>query len=180
MRFARHSLLLATVLTLGGCASMPEDLVGDYPAPPPSEAESTDVGTAVRWGGRLLGVEPRAERSCFEILARPLDKRARPISDTHETGRRFLACREGFSDPAAFAQGTDITVTGTLTGFQQRAIGEFDYRYPVVAVDALHLWPERQSARLEGTAAPYWWYGHHPHFGHFGHPGRFRHHHLHR
>lgn len=158
MRLAQHTPLLAAALALGACAGIPDKLAGDYPGPHPDAAGPDDVGSEVRWGGRLLGVTPEAERSCFEILSRPLTDSARPGREDGRPGRRFLACRSGFADPAAYPADADITVVGTLSGFETRAIGEYDYRYPVVRLGAAHVWPERRELDPDPLPPPRWWY----------------------
>jgi outer membrane lipoprotein len=58
---------------------------------------------------------------------------------------RFIACRAGFYDPAVFTAGREVTIAGTVTGFEARRIGDYDYRYPRVAADVIYLWPERRD-----------------------------------
>lgn len=158
-RLACTALLAALA---GACASTPPALRGDYPGPAPAAADDADRGARVRWGGRVLEVHPEAERTCLEILSLPLDGRARPDVGA-APGRRFLACRDGFVEPAAFPRERHVTVTGTLERFVTRAIGGYDYRYPVVRADVLHLWPRP----LEPRPYPPWAYDPwHPHFRH--------------
>lgn len=157
-----RSLHAITVLVLGtalvGCASTPEELRGGYTGPAPARASEEDIGTAVRWGGRLLEVQPQRDRTCFEILARELDDVARPVANGTQPGRRFLACRDGFDDPAAWPADSDITVVGDISGFETRPIGAYDYRYPVLKLDAAHLWPEPQTVDPRPLPPPRWWY----------------------
>ena len=144
---------------LGGCASMPEGLRGDYPGPAtPVRAEPEDIGTAVRWGGRLLEVQPQQERTCFEILSRPLNDVGRPIDKGVGAGHRFLACRRGFVDPAGYSKNADITVVGRLADFETRSIGDYEYRYPVVRFDAAHIWEPRPELDRRPVYPPPWWY----------------------
>jgi outer membrane lipoprotein len=159
----------AVVLVLAGCASTPEALRGEFAGPSPARASDEEIGARVRWGGNLLEVRPEADRTCFEILSRPLADNGRPDIDG-AAGRRFLACREGFTDPAALPLERPVTVTGTLAGFSNRRIGEYDYRFPVLEVDGLHLWPE--PVERGAYPPPPWWYdpfypypyGRHPYY----------------
>lgn len=132
------------LLVLSGCATIPAPLQGDYaasqPENPPAAAEK------VRWGGQIIRVDNDAQRSCFEVLARPLDSRARPLQRDSSEGR-FLACRAGFYDPVVFEAGRDITVAGTVEGSELRKVGEYEYRYPRVAADVIYLWSEQSYAR---------------------------------
>lgn len=137
----RLALMLAIPLAAGGCASTPDPLRGEFEPLAAADAGEDDIGTEVRWGGRLLGVTPERERTCFEILAKPLNRIARPHGDD-PSSRRFLACRDGFVEPAGFPEDRLITVVGELSGFETRPVGDYDYRYPVVAVRGIYLWSE--------------------------------------
>ncbi len=96
--------------------------------------------------------------TCFEILARELDDVARPVESSTRPGRRFLACRDGFADPASYPADSDITVVGEITDFETRPIGDYDYRYPVLRLDAAHVWPERRTVDPSPLPPPRWWY----------------------
>lgn len=138
-------LLFAVVaaLALGGCATIPQPLQGNYP---PVSLETARNGTAnaarVRWGGEIIETQPREQQTCFFVLAEPLDSQARPESGGDSLGR-FVACKQGFYDPEVFAKGRELTVTGTLQGTIQHKIGQFDYTYPRVEADNVYLWPRR-------------------------------------
>lgn len=153
------ALLLAAALS--GCAATPEALEGEFSALRPGVATAADTGAPVRWGGRVLDVRPEPERTCFEILSLPLGRDARPDTDA-TPGRRFLACRDGFADPAAYPRDRLITVTGELVGFSNRSIGEYEYRYPRVRIRTLHLWPRPLPPRESYPAMSPWWHDAHP------------------
>lgn len=131
-------------LALGGCATIPQPLQGNYA---PVSLESARSGTAssapVRWGGQIIQTEPREQQTCFYVLAEPLDSQARPSRGDEQGLGRFVACKQGFYDPEMFAKGREITVTGTLDGTVQHKIGEYDYTYPRVAANTVYLWPKR-------------------------------------
>jgi outer membrane lipoprotein len=158
MRSAHTLAVVILGAALTGCASTPEALRGGYNGPAPAEAGEEDIGAAVRWGGRLLEVQPQRDRTCFEILARELDDIARPVESSTRPGRRFLACRDGFADPASYPADSDITVVGEISGFETRPIGEYDYRYPVLSLEAAHVWPERRTVDPSPLPPPRWWY----------------------
>ncbi len=142
--FVSTSLAIVLALGLAACASAPKPLQGQFAASLPDQAGPT--GERVRWGGSIVSVVPEAERTCFEILGRPLDMVARPRWDYEPLGR-FLACRDRFYDPAIFEQGRDITIAGTLVGFETGKVGEYEYRYPAVEADTVYLWSERVPDR---------------------------------
>jgi outer membrane lipoprotein len=151
-----RTLTAAIALSLlAGCASIPEPLRGDFPELAPESALGSNA--AVRWGGRIIDVWPSSGETCLEVLAKPLDTRARPrVTDT-EIGR-FRACKSDFLDPALFATGREVTITGRIVGEATRTLGEYEYRMPKLAVDELLLWPERPAVqRVHIYDDPFFW-----------------------
>lgn len=168
----KHFLLVAALgVLLASCATVPAPLQGQFTPTTPREAVASANGQPVRWGGEIIKVEPKAGSTCFEILARELDSNARPVP-RDPSGGRFIACHEGFQDPEEFKQGREITVVGRVTGVDHGRIGEFDYRYPHVEADAIHLWKPRplyvrspyQDPWIYGFG-PGWGWGYSPYWG---------------
>ena len=63
--------LAIALLTAGlaSCATVPAPLQGQFSATGPSDAvKAGSSGEAVRWGGEIIKVEPKADSTCFEIL----------------------------------------------------------------------------------------------------------------
>ena len=150
-------LILATaVALLGGCATIPQPLAGNYASVSAAQARQGGATEArVRWGGEIIRTEPGPQQTCFFLLSRPLNREARPESGTDGVDQgRFVACRAGFYDPAVFTPGRKLTVTGTLQGTMTQRVGQFDYAYPKVAADVVYLWPRRPVYRP--AYAPYW------------------------
>ena len=144
----RIACVALTCLLLGACASVPRPLQGEYAAITPMEAATRGTaGTRVRWGGQVVGVHNEASRSCFEIVGKALSFDGRPLVRDNSDGR-FIACRGGFYDPAVFTAGREVTIVGSLTSFENRRIGDYDYRYPRVAADVIYLWPERRDREV--------------------------------
>ncbi len=161
------AVIAASVLALTACASIPAPLAGDFAPFLPDQATDRSVGAEVRWGGTIVDTRPGRDETCIEILARELDRELRPLRGDVSHGR-FLACRDGFRDPAVFTAGRDITVVGRLQGFVDDEIGEFVYRYPRLSAEVMYLWPERAEVvhvhgpMHRGHWWPYydpWWYG---------------------
>ncbi|MEZ5463892.1 MAG: Slp family lipoprotein [Lysobacteraceae bacterium] len=148
-RRALVSLSLAAItLLLGACASAPKPLRGDFAALTPQQAsEAGSTGAMVRWGGTILDVETDGQSSCFVMLGRPLYDSSRPKDGDVSVGR-FLACRNGFYDPAIFARDRQLTVIGHVADFETRPVDQFNYRYPRLDTDVIYLWPERDDDRL--------------------------------
>lgn len=167
-RSARLAPAAAVTILLGACATIPTPLQGQFAAiTPDAAARAAPTATDVRWGGKIIKVEPKADSTCFEILGRPLDSSARPSTRGASDGR-FIACRDGFYDPEVFEPGKDVTVVGRLTGNQQGKVGEFEYTYPHVAATAIYLWPDRPT--VIDMRSPYGpWYSPDPFW--WGYPG---------
>ena len=90
-------------VALAACATQPRPLQGEFnPITPRDAAQQESTGAVVRWGGRIVQVEPRENRTCFEIISTRLTASGRPYWAEDDTGGRFIACRDGFYDPAIF------------------------------------------------------------------------------
>ncbi|AHF02930.1 membrane protein [Marichromatium purpuratum 984] len=158
-------LALGLPLWLAGCASgVPEAIrhatgVATTPAAA-QQAPMAHLGERVRWGGTILAVHNHAEHTTIELLARALDSSGEPDPEAPGEGR-FLAEFPGFVDPAGYPEERTLTVVGILLPPRTRAVGDYPYRYPVVAVEHSHLWPEPVPAPRypAGVYAPYPWYG---------------------
>lgn len=148
-------VILVAALLLSGCATTPAPLEGEFSSVTPEQSGDRNVGERVRWGGRIVDTRPGESETCIEVLAQTLDTRGRPKASDADRGR-FLACRDGFEDPAIFEGGRDLTVVGTLSGFVEGRIGEFRYVYPRVEAETLFLWSEELPARY--YHGPIWYY----------------------
>lgn len=152
-------LALATAM-LAACVSQPRPLQGQFTAITPRQAIDHDsTGATVRWGGRIVSVEPGENRTCFEMLATRLDTSGRPYWATDEVGGRFIACRTGFYDPALFEKNREVTFAGRVDGYENRRIGGYDYRFPHVAADVVYLWPVRERVNVITRPSPWPWWG---------------------
>ncbi|MDQ3205573.1 MAG: Slp family lipoprotein [Pseudomonadota bacterium] len=159
-RPARAAAGVLALALLSACASQPQPLQGQYAQISPREAvvaEST--GATVRWGGRIVQVEPQDHRTCFEMISTPLNQFARPYWASDNTGGRFIACRPGFYDPAIFQVDREVTFTGRIAGYETRQIGGYDYRFPQVDADVVYLWPVRERVDVITRPAPWPWWG---------------------
>jgi outer membrane lipoprotein len=151
--------LVASLLLLAGCASKLPQEIRQAPPDQPTISQARQqaeglTGRTVRWGGELVTVTNRTASTELEILGRPLDRDGEPDTGGEAQGR-FFADYEGFLDPADYLAGQRVTVSGTLRGVRQGYVGEYPYRYPVVAVSTLYRWPEPQSVGAYPPA--YWW-----------------------
>jgi outer membrane lipoprotein len=159
MRFRIVLPGLAAAL-LVACASQPKPLQGEFaPVTPRQASETESTGSIVRWGGRIVRTEPLENRTCFEMISTKLDVYGRPWWASDDVGGRFIACRTGFYDPAVFEVNREVTFTGRIEGYDQRKIGEYDYRFPRVAADVVYLWPVRERVDVLTHPAPWPWWG---------------------
>ena len=157
---ARLASLSLLAVLLAACATPPTPLQGQYATITPLDATDHDsTGATVRWGGRVVQVEPRENQTCFEMLSTGLDATGRPHWRTDEVGGRFIACRNGFYDPALFEKNREVTFIGHITGYDVRKVGGYDYRFPHVAADVVYLWPVVQYVEVMSYPSPWPWWG---------------------
>ncbi len=164
-RLGRLLLLSLLAAFAAGCAiGIPKDIrdpAAEGPAIGEVRADPQRFRTAaVRWGGEIVSVRNEPSASWIEVLARPLSSWGEPLDALGEG--RFLARVDGFIDPAEYAAGRDVTVSGEVVGSERRPVGEYDYLFPVVEVRAVHLWPEpplRRRVRYMDPLwdDPFWW-----------------------
>lgn len=164
-------LLLAVC---AGCANNPASSISQAVVDDVSLARVRDdtdayLGSTVRWGGVVSAVENKADETWIFLVERALKDNEKPITDGHSDGR-FIASFSGFIDPLVYKPGRPLTVVGSIEGSTLRAIGEYDYRFPLVAVRDSHLWAEPVKTRVYYPPPPVWYY-------HYYHPYPYRHRH---
>ncbi len=164
-------LPLAASVALAACATAPKPLQGQFSMVSPRDAVPTQqVGTPVRWGGRIIETNPGQGQTCFQMISRPLNGSGRPSTTSADASDgRFIACRAGFYDPAVFEPGRDVTFIGKIGGYENTRIGEYDYRLPKLDADVIYLWPEQRQVDVV-PAYPYgpWGPGWGPGWGYRG------------
>jgi outer membrane lipoprotein len=151
-----------SLLGLAGCVTMPQQLNGAVGSVDPA-AGTVAPGTSVRWGGVLLATLPMADRTCFEILSRPLESGSgrpafRYADQGDPRGTRFMACQGGFVDPEAHRQRSEVTVMGQVSGTQTRRVGQYGLTEPVVSITGIQWWHPRPVMYPD----PYWGYPYGP------------------
>jgi outer membrane lipoprotein len=98
-------------------------------------------GRMVVFGGEVLKAKRLKEGTQLELLQLPLDKEDRPGLNRQQSQGRFLALQQEFLDPATIIEGTKMTVVGEVSGAKVEHLDDVEYRYPVVTVKHLHVWP---------------------------------------
>lgn len=137
------ALAAIAALLLAACAPSPI-APGDRTVSGTGPAHVLDdearVGDTVIWGGEIVAVRNLEEITELAVVSRPLDRGDRPRIRA-EGGVRFIAVQRGFLEPVNYAPGRFVTILGEVTGIEERKVGDYSYRHPVLAVDQLHLWP---------------------------------------
>ena len=142
---ARLTILLVGLL-LAGCGSVfpKASLVGVNRALTMEELRrdpDAHRGARVVLGGVILSTTPKVGQTEIEVLSRPLGESDAPKRTDRSDGR-FLVTTTDFLDPAVYATGRRLTALGTVTGGEERKLGELPYRYPVIRAERLYLWAE--------------------------------------
>jgi outer membrane lipoprotein len=141
----RWMALVLSVL-LGGCAaafpaSVMETVNTRVTADDLRHDPAGHQGERVIVGGEILATQPRPGETEIELLARRLLRDDSPERGDRTPGRFLLRSPE-FLDPAVYAPGRRITVVGSLTGSEERKVGEILYRYPIITMERIRLWPK--------------------------------------
>jgi len=154
---------LALAVLLGGCASaFPREVMrtvdtsitaGDLRRDP-----AAHKGARVIVGGEILSTQPRPGQTEIELLARRLRDDDSPERSDRSPGRLLLRSPD-FLDPAVYAPGRRVTVIGTVSGEEERKVGELPYRYPVIAIERIRLWAQEVAQYGAYYPWPGWPYG---------------------
>jgi outer membrane lipoprotein len=99
-------------------------------------------GKMVIWGGDIVKtINQKDGTTLVEVFQLPLTRRGEP-NETYPSEGRFLILAEKYLDPYLFRRGKKITVAGEILGERTIALGEMDYRYPLVSGKQIYLWRE--------------------------------------
>lgn len=139
---------LMVVLGLGACAMVPERIRVEEGQPLVNYSDAVvasqqSENKLARWGGIIVGVENKPERTLVEIVHFPLNHYAKPQSNKETVGR-FKAVLEGFVDPILFEQGRLATFVGKVGEPEAGMVGEQPYLYPTLVVNDYHFWRKEQ------------------------------------
>jgi len=99
---------------------------------------------AFRWGGTVINVVNEKDSSQIQLLFYPINRYGRPQTDRKTEGR-FAITSPLFLDPAIYKEGTEITVTGILSGEIKQQIGKKTLTLPLLTLENIHIWPELQQ-----------------------------------
>ncbi len=139
----RLLLPLSAALLLAACAPAPifkpANDIANVPPDTVTHAPERYIGRAVIWGGQVVAVQNLPDSTEVQILGFPLDTSQRPLPNS-PAGGRFIAVMHGFVDPLSYPAGALVTLTGHIEGVRHGTVGDADYVFPLVKVDAAHVW----------------------------------------
>ncbi|WP_429885683.1 Slp/YeaY family lipoprotein [Geoalkalibacter halelectricus] len=127
------------------------------------EAVAEHEGSTLLVGGLIVDHAVTREGSRLEILSYTLDRWGRPLRADEQAGR-FLAQTERVLDPALYEKGRQVTLTGVVAGEAALPLGEKTYRYPLLRLRAIYLWPRQEAWPDPWLHRPYGhpYYPYHP------------------
>ena len=137
-------LLIGLAALLQGCAAG-RPLPAAITTPPPGNLQLVEVlrdrqaaaGRTVRWGGTVVAVTAEGGGVArIEILERKLDAGGRPLEYTSSDGR-FVIRAAPEVDPWRYRVGSEVTVSGVVTGWVPSVAGG---EVPVLEVQHFAHW----------------------------------------
>ena len=141
-------LVLLTVFLFAGCTIVPDSIevpegtqLVSYSKAVTSGANAQ--GQKARWGGMIVGVENKPNKTFIELAHFPLNHYGKP-STNGETSGRFKVQIDGFVDPIVFEEGRAATFLGTVTAPTAGMVGEQPYIYPTIIADDYHMWRKQE------------------------------------
>lgn len=161
-------LVLLTVFLFSGCSIVPDSI--DVPEGTQLVSYSKAVtsganaqGQKARWGGLIVGVENKPDKTFIELAHFPLNHYGKP-GTSGETSGRFKVQIDGFVDPIVFEEGRSATFLGTITAPTMGMVGEQPYIYPTIVADDYHMWRDRDVYHMDtfafnnftGWYSPFW------------------------
>ncbi len=165
------AMMLASVLLLAGCATVPQSIRGISPEPQQDlvrvmNAPQLFVGQESRFGGQVVKVTNNNGMTRIELAVQPLDDSARPVLGSASIGRIY-ADVHGFVDPVNL-NNQYLTVLGNIRGTEKGQIGQASYNFLVIDVTGYQRWHlSTQVMSPPMPMDPWIWYG--------PGPGRYRH-----
>lgn len=161
-------LVLLTVFLFTGCSIVPDSIevpegtqLVSYSKAVTSGANAQ--GQKARWGGLIVGVENKPDKTFIELAHFPLNHYGKP-GTSGETSGRFKVQIDGFVDPIVFEEGRSATFLGTITAPTMGMVGEQPYIYPTIIADDYHMWRDRDVYHMDtfgfnsftGWYSPFW------------------------
>jgi len=171
--------LIFLLFFLAGCSGLPKPMRGNAYSNQPLSSVQTNIAhhqnKAFRWGGTVINVVNEKDSSQVQFLFYPINRYGRPLTDRKTEGR-FAITSPLFLDPAIYKEGSEVTVTGILSGVIKQRIGKKVLTLPLLTLKDIHLWPEYQQ--IDNRVYLYPYPPHSPYyFPYHRHNGYFKYHH---
>lgn len=147
-RWVPSAWVLPLLLVLSACATPPLAPVQDPAVSPSAAAAGGTIGAMQIWGGVVVEVRNLEDATWIQVVSYPLRGQEPRTGGT--TDGRFLLTVPGFLDPVDHRVGRWLTARGRISGFEDGRIGEVPYRFPVLEVEQLHLWPDGPAGEPRG------------------------------
>ena len=145
-------IVFVITLLLSACSSVPKaikvapfDNLTSFTQATLDE-NSALIGSAARWGGKIVSVKNDGDISHIEVVLFSLDLSGRPRIGDYSLGR-FKATIPALIDPETPSEGRLITVLGTLGKPVSAIIGEQPYEYQVINADGVYLWADDNDSQ---------------------------------
>lgn len=140
-----RAFIILGVLALSGCAMVPDEISVPDNESLVSYSQAVTGGDGVkgktaRWGGIIVAVENKPQKTFVEVVNFPLNHYGKPKSSSEETIGRFKVEIDGFLDPIIFEKGRLVTFIGSVQTPLAGMIGEQPYMYPSIKVKDYYLW----------------------------------------
>jgi outer membrane lipoprotein len=144
-------LLTITALSLAGCATVISKQSLRLVDRRISYAELRQdpdryIGRYLLLAGGIAGVRNTNEGGELELVQFAADEDGK-ITDTTNSGGRFIARSSGFLDPAVYRTGLLVTLVGEVLGKKNMLLSGVVYTYPVLAIREIHLWKPEELPR---------------------------------
>ncbi len=173
VKFVIQTLLLVFILS---CAPFSQEVMRQVEKDIAFEDVLKDPGLfkgkVVLWGGVIIETVNRPDATLIIVRQTELDFQKQPKEMDRSQGR-FIVRYEGFLDPAIYSKDREVTVSGAITGGEERLVGERRYVYPVIDARDIRLWEKRKEG-------PYyydpWYGGPYPYWGPYPYPYGWRRH----
>jgi len=141
-------LLIATTLCLGGCTSVISSQSLSLVDRGISFTELSNtperyIGINLLLAGEIVGVRNSIGGGELELVQFATDENGE-ITDTANSGGRFIASKAEFLNPDVYRTGLLITLVGEVQGEINMPLGDVDYTYPVLVIREIHLWTPKK------------------------------------
>ena len=167
-QFVRALVIGTAMMILTACVTVPASLQSNEVNMVSLQTAKKDPALAkgknARWGGLITQVVNNENNTWVEILALELNSSARPIEQRNNNMGRFIAEFPEFLDPAVYEENRLITVVGLVDEPLDGKIGDYNYTYPRVIVQAHHLWSKTSRRPMPAPGIwhrhylwPYWY-----------------------